>query len=166
MNAGLTKLLVLPVSSIIRALWLSISVSTMTQAHESAGTRGHSADVDAVFAFNTYLNARGSGSVSIAAICHACDNQSHPRPKNSPSCLVPLPSCWLQIAEITHAPPLRTPYVIQHHLASSQPNLEHLKTSPERIQPHVTNLAVSPARPGSRRSTRLLKNSLLSLCYI
>ena len=53
----------------------------------------------------------------------------------------------LQIAEITHTSPLHTPYVIQHHLASPQPNLEHLKTSPERIQPHTTNLAVSPACP-------------------
>ena len=25
-------------------------------------------------------------------VCHACDNQSHPRPKDSPSRLVPLPS--------------------------------------------------------------------------
>ena len=62
------KLLVLPVSSIVRALWPLISVSTMTQARESAGTRGRSADVDAAFALNAYLNARGSDSVSIAAI--------------------------------------------------------------------------------------------------
>ena len=59
--------------------------------------------------------------------------------------LVPLPLRLLQIAEITRTSPLRTPYVIQHHLASPQPNLEHLKTSPERIQPHATNLAISPA---------------------
>ena len=63
--------------------------------------------------------------------CHARDNQSHPRPKISPSCLVPLPSRLLQIAEITRASPLRIPYVIQHRFASPQPNLEHLKTSPE-----------------------------------
>ena len=106
------------------------------------------------------------GSVPKGGYCHARDNQSHPRPKNSPSRLVPFPSRLLQIAEITRASPLRTPYVIQHQLASPQPNLEHLKTLPERIQPHATNLAVSPARPGSRRSTRLLKNSLLSLRYI
>ena len=64
-------------------------------------------------------------------ICHARDNQSHPRPKDSPSRLVPLPSRLLQIAEITRASPLRTPYVIQHRFASPQPNLEHLKTSPK-----------------------------------
>ena len=85
---------------------------------------------------------------------------------SSTSRLVPLPSHLLQITEITRVSPLHTPYVIQHQLASPQPNLEHLKTSPERIQPHATNLAVSPAHPGSRRSTRLLKNSLLSLRYI
>ena len=44
--------------------------------------------------------------------CHARDNQSHPRPKISPSRLVPLPSRLLQIAEITCTSPLRTPYVI------------------------------------------------------
>ena len=79
------------------------------------------------------------------AHCHAHDNQLHPRLKNSPLHLVPLPSHLLQITEITLASPLRTPYVIQHHLASPQPNLEHLKTSPKRIQPHATNLAISPA---------------------
>ena len=63
--------------------------------------------------------------------CHARDNQSHPRPKISPLRLVPLPSRLLQIAEITRASPLRTSYVIQHRFASPQPNLEHLKTSPE-----------------------------------
>ena len=63
--------------------------------------------------------------------CHARDNQSHPRPKISPSCLVPLPSRLLQIAEITRASPLRTSYVIQHRFAPPQPNLDHLKTSPE-----------------------------------
>ena len=47
-----------------------------------------------------------------ANMCHAHDNQSHPRPKISPSCLVPLPSHLLQIAEITRASPLRTPYVV------------------------------------------------------
>ena len=47
-----------------------------------------------------------------AGTCHARDNQSHPRPKISPLRLVPLPSRLLQIAEITRASPLRTPYVI------------------------------------------------------
>ena len=96
----------------------------------------------------------------LGGICHTCDNQSHPRLKDSPSCPAPLPSRLLQIAEITHASLLRTPYVIQHQLASPQPNLEHLKTSPERIQLHTTNLTISPARPGSCRSTRLLENLL------
>ena len=45
-------------------------------------------------------------------LCHTRDNQSHPRPKISPSRLVPLPSRLLQIAEITRASPLCTPYVI------------------------------------------------------
>ena len=103
---------------------------------------------------------------SMESTCHARDNQSHPRPKDSPSCLVPPPSRLLQIAEITRTSPLRTSYVIQHRFVSPQPNLEHLKTSPKWIQPHATNLALSPARPGSRRSTRLLKNSLSSLRYI
>ena len=101
--------------------------------------------------------------VGRARACHARDNQSHPRPKDLPSHLVPLPSRLLQIAEITRASPLCNPYVTLHHLASPQPNLEHHKTSPERIQPHATNLAISPARPGSHRSTRLLENSLKSL---
>ena len=103
-------------------------------------------------------HGRGSGG----GHCHARDNQSHPRPKHSPSPShpAPLPSRLLQIAEITRVSLLRNPYVIQHHLASPQPNLEHLKTLLERIQPHATNLAISPACPGLCRSTRLLENSL------
>ena len=40
-----------------------------------------------------------SGQVScvenrgVMVTCHACDNQSHPRPKDLPSCLVPLSLC-------------------------------------------------------------------------
>ena len=79
--------------------------------------------------------------------CHACDNQSHPKPKDSPLRLVPPSLCLLQVAEITRASPLCNPYIIHHHLASPQPNLEHHKTSPERTQPHASN---NCARPGSR----------------
>ena len=92
--------------------------------------------------------------------CHARDNQSHPRPKLSPSRLVPLSLRPLQVAEITHVSLLRNPYVIPHHLASPQPNLEHYETLPEQTQLHASNLAISPARPGLRRSTRLLEISL------
>ena len=67
-NARLTKLLVLPISSIVRALWPSINVSIMTQACELAGTSGRSVDVGAVFAFSAYLKAQGSRSAFIAAI--------------------------------------------------------------------------------------------------
>ena len=102
--------------------------------------------------------------------CHTHDNQSHPRLKDLPSRLVPLLLRLLQIAKITRVSLLRSPYVIQHHLASPQPNLEHHKTSPERLQPHATTLTISPARPGLRHSTCLLENSpkslLLSLRYI
>ena len=63
------KLLVLPVSSIVRALWPSIGISIMTQAHKLAGTSGCSTDVDALFVFNAYLNVWGSGSAFIEAIC-------------------------------------------------------------------------------------------------
>ena len=66
-NAGLTKLLVLPVSSIVRALWPSINVSIMTQACELAGTSDRSVNVGAVFAFSMYLKARGGRSAFIAA---------------------------------------------------------------------------------------------------
>ena len=61
----------------------------------------------------------------VVLYCHAHDNQSHPRPKASPSCLVPLSSHPLQVAEITLMSSLHNPYVIQHYLASPQPNLEH-----------------------------------------
>ena len=50
-----------------------------------------------------------------SCMCHTHDNQSHPRPKNSPLRLVPLPSRLLQIAEsrVTTMHPLR-------HTASSR----------------------------------------------
>ena len=92
------------------------------------------------------LSLVGRHSLHFFRLCHAHDNQLHPRLKDSPSRLVPLPSHLLQIAEITHASPLRNPYVIQHRLASPQPNPEHHKTSPERTQPHASN---NRARPGS-----------------
>ena len=63
-------------------------------------------------------------------MCHAHDNQSHPRVKASPSRLVPLPSHPLQVAEITLTSSLRNPYITHHHLTSPQPNLEHHRPCP------------------------------------
>ena len=95
--------------------------------------------------------------------CHAHDNQSHPRPKDLPSCLVPLPSHLLQIAEITRVSPLRNPYIIQHRLASPQPNPEHHKTLPKRTQPHMSN---NRARSGSRSPHSPSRILAKALCYI
>ena len=92
--------------------------------------------------------------------CHACDNQSHPRPKDSPSRLVPLPSRLLQIAEITRASPLRNPYVIQHHLTSPQPNPEHHKTLPERTQPHASNNCACPGLHSPHSPPKILAKVL------
>ena len=87
--------------------------------------------------------------------CHARDSQSHPRPKISPSRLVPLPSRLLQIAEITRASPLHTPYVIQHWFVPPQPNLEHLKTSPNeysRTRPTSLSALLAQARTAALAS--------------
>ena len=92
----------------------------------------------------------------IMYICHAHDNQSHPRPKDSPSHLVPLPSRLLQIAEITCTSPLCNPYVIQHCLASPQPNPEHHKTSPERTQLHMSNNHTHPGSCSPHSPSRIL----------
>ena len=62
------KLLVLPMLSIDRTLWPSISASIMIQAHELAGTSGHNADVNTLFAFSAYLKVWDSCSTSIVAI--------------------------------------------------------------------------------------------------
>ena len=88
--------------------------------------------------------------------CHARDNQLHPKPKDLPSHLVPPPSHLLQIAEITRVSPLRNPYVIQHHLASPQPNPEHHKTSPERTQPHMSNNHACPGLHSPHSPSRIL----------
>ena len=87
--------------------------------------------------------------------CHAHDNQSHPRPKDSPSRLVPLPSRFLQIAEITRASPLRTPYVIQHRFfPTTQPrtpqDLTRMNTAARdqpRSQPCSPRLAPQHSPP-------------------
>ena len=89
--------------------------------------------------------------------CHICDNQSHPRAKASPSRLVPLPSRPLQVAEITLVSSLRNPYVIQHHLASPQPNLEHHRPRPnEYSHMQATSLSILLAQAHVRR-THLLE---------
>ena len=63
--------------------------------------------------------------------CHACDNQSHPRPKDSPSRLVPLPS------RVTTTHPLR--HIVSVRVPTTQPrtpqNLARMNTA-ARDQPH------------------------------
>ena len=99
--------------------------------------------------------------------CHACDNQSHPRPKDLPSHLVPLSSCLLQVAEITCTSPLHNSYVIQHHLASPQLNLEHHRPHPnEYSHTRATTVLAQAHVPRTRLLGFSLKSLLLLHRYI
>ena len=88
--------------------------------------------------------------------CHARDNQSHPRPKFSPSHLVPPPRIHY-----------RSPRSLARHYHATHTSY-HTTSRPHnpipqdlaRTQLHASNLTISPARPGSRRSTRLPEISL------
>ena len=94
--------------------------------------------------------------LAFAFNCHARDNQSHPRPKFSPLRLVPPPRVHY-----------RSPRSLARHYHATHTSYHttsrpHNPTSQDlaRTQPHASNLAISPAHPDSRRSTRLLEISL------
>ena len=88
--------------------------------------------------------------------CHARDNQSHPRPKFLPSRLVPPPRVHYR------SPRSLARHYYATHMSYHTTSRPHNPTPQDlaRTQPHASNLAISPARPGSRRSTRLLEISL------
>ena len=92
--------------------------------------------------------------------CHAHDNQSHPRPKFSPSRLVPPPRVHYR------SPRSLARHYYATHTSYHTTSRPHNPTSqdPARTQPHASNLAISPARPGSRRSAHLLETSPSPFC--